>query len=95
MKNKIENNKTFVLYHKQYCPYCTATRNAIGQMGLDIEMREITENPKYYEELVNGGGKQQVPSLRITDVNKKTQWMYESQDIVKYLYENQHLLKAA
>lgn len=36
-------------------------------------------------ELTSGGGKFQVPCLRIESADGKVRWMYESIDIIRYL----------
>ncbi len=42
-------------------------------------------HPKNKAELIAGGGKKQVPCLRIDSENGDVQWMYESDDIIHYL----------
>jgi len=40
---------------------------------------------KLRKELVNGGGKQQVPCLLISERGKSDRWLYESQDIITFI----------
>ena len=47
-----------------------------------------TADRKYQSELVAGGGKGQVPCLRIEKEDGQIQWMYESNDIIKYFSSN-------
>ena len=61
------------------------TREAIKYIDLDIEQRDILKEPKFRKELVAGGGKKQVPCLKIEEENGAIQWLYESRDIIKYL----------
>ena len=75
----------FVLYHTRTCPFCYLVRHAIDDLELDIEMRDINDNPAYRAELISGGGKQQVPCLHILDPDGGTEWLYESRDIIEYL----------
>ena len=75
----------FTLYHMAYCPYCVAVRKAMDTMGLDIELRDISNNPDFRSQLVQGGGKPQVPCLKIEEADGKVNWLYESGDIIKYL----------
>lgn len=84
MKNSNAEPK-FALYHKQTCPYCHLTRRAIKPLDLDIELRDILLNSNYRRELIKGGGKQQVPCLRIESAEGDVQWLYESADIIQYL----------
>ena len=53
-------------------------------MGIEVECKNILSNPAYKAELIEGGGKKQVPCLRIQD-NGNVRWMYESRDIIKYM----------
>jgi len=82
---KTNRKLPFVLYHKIACPFCYLVRHAVDELGLDLEMRDIVENPAYREELIAGGGKQQVPCLHILDPDGGTEWLYESRDIIEYL----------
>mgnify|MGYP000040489195 CR=1 FL=1 len=79
--------KNLALYHYQSCPFCGMTREAIKYIDLDIdiEQRDILKEPKFRKELVAGGGKKQVPCLKIEEENGATQWLYESRDIINYL----------
>ena len=82
------NIKSLALYHFQSCPYCARTRNAIDEMGLTIEQRDILLDPQHRSDLIAGGGKQQVPSLRIDTEDGQTSWLYESTDIIRFLQRN-------
>lgn len=75
------------LYHFTTCPFCIRTRSAIKRLGLAIEQRDINAEPRYREELRAGGGKTQVPALRIEHDDGRVEWMYESGDINRYLEE--------
>ena len=48
-------------------------------------MKNIKDNPDFKAELIAGGGKKQVPCLRISQDNADTVWLYESDDIIRYL----------
>lgn len=74
------------LYHFTTCPYCVRVRHALGRLGLDeLELRDIRRDPEARRELLQGGGKGQVPCLRIEDDDGSVQWLYESGDIVRWL----------
>ena len=81
------------LYHYQACPYCGITREAINYIDLDIDQRDILKQAKYRAELIKGGGKPQVPCLKIETKNGTTQWLYESRDIISYLQKHAVELK--
>jgi glutaredoxin len=74
-----------VLYHSHTCPYCAIVRSAIDRLGLDVELREIFEDPRSREQLVEARGRATVPVLLITSPDGEERWMPESQDIVRYL----------
>ena len=73
------------LYQYRSCPYCARVRRAIHQLALTIETRDIHRQRQYQRELVEGGGRYQVPCLRIAHDDGKVEWLYESADIVAYL----------
>ena len=54
-----------------------------GKDDLNIEMKS-TSDKKNQAALIAGGGKGQVPCLRIDDGSGNVQWMYESDDIIRY-----------
>ncbi len=72
------------LYHFNTCPFCLKVKLAIKLMGIKIKSKNILADPDIKAELIAGGGKQQVPCLRIEEDNK-VRWLYESSDIIKYL----------
>ena len=82
---KTNNLPNLALYHYQSCPYCAITRQAIKQTGLNIEQRDVSLQPQYRPELIKGGGKSQVPCLRIEKENGDVHWLYESKDIIQFL----------
>lgn len=73
------------LYHFPSCPYCLRVRWALKRLGLDLELRDIYEKRDHFDQLVAGGGKKQVPCLRIEEPSGDVRWMYESGDIVRFL----------
>jgi glutaredoxin len=73
------------LYQFKQCPFCVKTRRNIRRLGLNIETRDARNDPKWQDELVNQGGKYQVPSLRIDNGDEKAEWLYESKNIIQYL----------
>ncbi len=75
--------KTHILYYNKYCFFCQKVLRFLKGKDNDIDMRS-TADRVYQAELVAGGGKGQVPCLRIEDDGGKVQWMYESDDIIKY-----------
>ncbi len=72
------------LYQLYACPFCVKTRRAIHRLNVEIDARDINKNADYRTQLEQGGGRIKVPCLRIEKDNE-IQWMYESNDIIKYL----------
>lgn len=72
------------LYQYRACPFCVKVRREMRRLGLNIELRDVRQDPRWREELRELGGKVQVPCLRIT-TDGDTQWLYESRDIIAYL----------
>lgn len=79
--------KNMALYHFQMCPFCVKTRRQIRRLGLNIENRDARNDPKWNQELIDEGGKYQVPCLKITKDDGSVEWMYESTEINQYLEE--------
>jgi glutaredoxin len=77
--------KDMALYHFQMCPFCVKTRRQIHRLALNIENRDARNDPKWNQELIEEGGKYQVPCLKITREDGSVEWMYESSDINQYL----------
>ena len=73
------------LYHFDSCPFCRRVRSSVESLGVDVELRDIFENPQYRDELIEARGRATVPVLRITSPDGEERWMPESQDIVRYL----------
>ena len=78
----------YTLYHHRGCPFCALTRAALPYIDLTVEERDIEKHSRYRQELIEGGGKPQVPCLRI-DNGQHTEWLYESKAIVQYLQRQQ------
>ena len=57
------------------------------RLALNIEKRDARNDQKWNQELVNDGGKYQVPCLKITADDGAVEWMYESTVINNYLNE--------
>lgn len=73
------------LFHFTTCPFCIVVRLGLWWMGLELPLRDIHTRPENRAELIAGGGKKQVPCLRIEHDDGAVQWMYESTDIIRYL----------
>jgi len=82
-----EKTQNMALYQFQQCPFCVKTRRQIRRLALNIENRDARNDPQWNQELINDGGKYQVPCLKITAADGTVQWLYESTEINQYLDE--------
>ena len=76
---------TLALYQYEACPFCVKVRRAMKRNALTIEMRDVKRSPTARDELLTGGGRLKVPCLRIDSAEQGSRWMYESEDIIRYL----------
>ena len=73
------------LYEFEACPYCRLVREALTELDLDAVIYPTPHGGKRFRPKVAGmGGKQQFPFLVDPNTGKS---MYESADIIDYLYE--------
>jgi glutathione S-transferase len=77
--------KVLELYEFENCPYCRKVREALSILDLGADVRPCPKGgPRFREEVKRRGGKAQFPFL--VDPNTDTE-MYESDDIVRYLFD--------
>ncbi|MBX7195450.1 MAG: glutaredoxin [Sandaracinaceae bacterium] len=74
------------LYHFDGCPYCARVRRVLDELGVEVELRDIDEDPAHLRALVEARGRRTVPVLRIRHA-EGDEWMPESSDIVAFLRE--------
>lgn len=79
------------LYFNNYCYFCHKVLAVLRNREHQIELRNIAE-ASYHTELIEGGGKGQVPCLMVQSAGQGQHWMYESNEIINYI--NQHGLVA-
>ncbi|MBE9564647.1 MAG: glutaredoxin [Proteobacteria bacterium] len=77
--------ESMALYQFQQCPFCVKTRRQIRRLALNIETRDARNDPNWNQELINDGGKYQVPCLKITANDGSVEWLYESTEINEML----------
>jgi glutaredoxin len=77
--------KSLVLYQFKQCPFCVKTRRNMRRLALEIEKRDARYDSKWNQELINDGGKYQVPCLKVVTDDGSIEWMYESTVINRYL----------
>ena len=76
-------NDQLILYSMASCPFCHRVLQFLEDQDINIPVKDIIENPSYRQELIELGGKSQVPCLII---NNKP--MYESADIINWVQDN-------
>jgi glutathione S-transferase len=81
----VKPEKLLQLYDIENCPYCRLVREVLTELDLDAQIYPCPKGgERYRPEVLERGGKAQFPYL--VDVNTGVE-MYESLDIVAYLYE--------
>lgn len=75
------------LYQFRTCPFCIKVRKEIARLGLNIELRDAQLDPAHKQALLEGGGKVKVPCLKITDDAGQATWLYESDEINRWLHQ--------
>ena len=73
------------LYQFKTCPFCIKVRRAMCGLSLKVELRDAQHDPVHRAALLQGGGQIKTPCLKITDAQGNVQWMYESDEIIRYL----------
>lgn len=79
------NSIMFTLYYKPTCPFCQRVFEVSDNLGIEFDLRDISEDEDARKELIEQGGKQQVPFLIDTENDVS---MYESGDIIDYIREH-------
>ena len=74
---------TLTLYHFLGCPYCQRVRDFLNKEGINVPMKDIHETPAYRNDLIEIGGKAQVPCLVIDG-----KALYESSNIIEWFEKN-------
>ncbi len=80
-----EQTQKLTLYHYKTCPFCIKTRREMKRLSLNIEKRDAQKDEQNRKALLDGGGKIQVPSLKIEEDGGTTRWIYDSEKIIQYL----------
>lgn len=71
------------LYYYDECPFCQKVLKFIKAKGIEVTYKNIKSDKGAREELLNVGGKTQVPCLFIDGAA-----LYESSDIIAWLEKN-------
>ncbi|MED5524879.1 MAG: glutaredoxin [Pseudomonadota bacterium] len=79
--------RQLTLYQFNTCPFCIKVKKEVHRLALPIDMANVRRDPNARQALEAGGGKVKVPCLRITHADGEVEWMYESNDINRYLHQ--------
>lgn len=77
------HTQDLVLYHYQSCPFCVKVRRYMERNDIELPMKDVQLDPDARRELLEKGGKTQVPALRIDG-----QILYESDDIIRWMQDH-------
>lgn len=82
-----QQTRGLALYHFPACPFCIKVRRAMQRLSLDVELRNAQRPGEHRQTLGREGGRVKVPCLRIEADDGSVHWLYESDDIIAYLYQ--------
>jgi len=83
-KARADALEPLLLYNMEGSPYCRKVREALSELDLSHVVRNLPKGSPKRAELLERGGKMQVPYLVDPNTGRS---MYESDDIVTYLQE--------
>lgn len=83
-----ESTREMAIYQFKACPFCVKTRRAMRRLGLNIELRDAKGDPRWRDQLLQEGGKIQVPCLYNPSADADTRWLYESADVIAFLEQH-------
>ncbi len=72
-----------ILYYMPTCPFCQKVIAFMKKNDIEVAMKDTLLNPAFRQELLELGGKTQVPCLVIDG-----KALYESDDIILWFKEN-------
>ena len=73
----------YKLFVVTICPYCQKVENFMKENDIEIEIVNIENDRDAMRDLIENGGKRQVPCLF-----HDGEYLYESDDIIEFLKEN-------
>ena len=75
----------YALYYYDMCPFCQMVLRSLPGLNVEVEKRNVLQNPEYRQQQQKATGRTTVPCLLITNEQGEEQWMFESRDIIQYL----------
>ena len=79
-----EETNRYSLYQYGACPFCVKVRHAAKKQNLKIKLVNAKES-EHGADLIAFGGEMKVPCLRINNENGDDTWLYESEEIIRFL----------
>jgi len=73
-----------IMYEFKACPFCVRVRRFMKKNNINITTKDARKDKLAAQDLIDGGGKLQVPCLAITKDDGSVDWMYESKDIITF-----------
>ncbi|HFD32656.1 MAG TPA: glutaredoxin [Gammaproteobacteria bacterium] len=89
-----DETSAYRLYQFAACPFCVKVRFAIKKQNMKIELVDAKNDKHHQAELVTMGGQLKVPCLRISKADGEDIWMYESDDIIRFLNQKADAISA-
>lgn len=83
---KVNHEATsLALYQFHACPFCIKVRRVLHTLNVPVPLKDVQKDKAAELELIQKGGKRQVPCLRIIETDGTERWLYESKAIIDYL----------
>lgn len=84
-QSSVESEVAYLtLYEMRACSCCAKVRRHVKWLNIPLPSKDLKRSYIYQKELLSGGGRAQVPCLKI-EKPSGTKWLYESDDIIRYL----------
>ena len=80
--NKITSS--YKLYQYNACPFCVKVRRFFKRETLNVDLVDAKQE-NFKQELIQNGGKEKVPCLKVELKDKSVRWIYESNDIIEFI----------
>lgn len=74
----------YALYYYDSCPFCQRVLMAMQSLNVNVEKRNVMNNPEFRQQQFEATKRTTVPCLLIKDGDHE-EWMFESGDIIRYL----------
>lgn len=76
-----------VLYQFNTCPFCIKVRQEMRRLSLHVALRDAQHSEQNRQVLLAQGGSRKVPCLKISNEHGNAKWLYDSNEIIRYLQQ--------